>query len=103
MLFKGIVIVDSQAITNRIFRGSALRPYSIDPKVVQRNIAMYDIALDIEETKILDDITNAGAKLSLTPKRCERIAHWTKSGAQLSETVAHLLEKNPAPAPIPAA
>jgi len=32
----------------------------------------------------------------------ERIAYWTKSGAQLSDTVAHLLEKNP-PAPAPAA
>lgn len=52
MLFKRIVIVNGQAITDRIFRGSALRPYSIDPKVVQRNIAMYNIALDIEETKI---------------------------------------------------
>ena len=30
----------------------------------------------------------------------ERIAYWTKSGAQLSETVARLLEKNPAPAPV---
>jgi len=33
----------------------------------------------------------------------DRIAHWTKSGAQLSDTVARLLEKNPAPAPAPAA
>ena len=31
----------------------------------------------------------------------ERIAYWTKSGAQMSDTVAHLLEKNPAPAPAP--
>jgi small subunit ribosomal protein S16 len=30
----------------------------------------------------------------------ERIAYWTKSGAQLSDTVARLLEKNPAPAPV---
>jgi small subunit ribosomal protein S16 len=29
----------------------------------------------------------------------DRIAYWTKSGAQLSDTVASLLEKNPAPAP----
>jgi small subunit ribosomal protein S16 len=28
----------------------------------------------------------------------ERIAYWQKSGAQLSQTVARLLEKNPAPA-----
>jgi ribosomal protein S16 len=33
----------------------------------------------------------------------DRIAYWTKSGAQLSDTVAHLLEKNPAQAPVPAA
>ena len=26
----------------------------------------------------------------------DRITHWTKSGAQLSETVARLVEKNPA-------
>ena len=52
MLFKGIVIVNGQAIIDRIFRGSALRPYSIDLKVVWRNIAMYNIALDIEEPKI---------------------------------------------------
>ena len=28
----------------------------------------------------------------------ERIAYWRKSGAQLSDTVARLLEKNPVPA-----
>jgi small subunit ribosomal protein S16 len=27
----------------------------------------------------------------------DRIAHWTKNGAQLSETVARLLKNNPAP------
>jgi len=27
----------------------------------------------------------------------ERIAHWTKCGAQMSDTVAKLLKKNPAP------
>jgi small subunit ribosomal protein S16 len=31
----------------------------------------------------------------------DRITHWTKSGAQLSDTVRHLVEKNPA-APISA-
>jgi small subunit ribosomal protein S16 len=30
----------------------------------------------------------------------DRIEHWTKSGAQLSDTVASLLKKNPAPAPV---
>ncbi len=29
----------------------------------------------------------------------ERIAHWTKVGAQLSDTVARLLKNNPAAAP----
>ena len=29
----------------------------------------------------------------------ERIAHWTKSGAQLSDRVALLVKGNPAPAP----
>ena len=29
----------------------------------------------------------------------DRIAYWTKSGAQLSDTVAGLLQKNPAPPP----
>ena len=33
----------------------------------------------------------------------ERIAYWRKSGAQLSGTVAHLLEKNPVAPPVPAA
>jgi small subunit ribosomal protein S16 len=28
----------------------------------------------------------------------DRIAHWTKNGAQLSETVARLLKNHPAPA-----
>ncbi len=28
----------------------------------------------------------------------ERIAHWTKNGAQMSETVARLVKNNPAPA-----
>jgi len=30
----------------------------------------------------------------------ERIAHWTKNGAQLSETVARLVKNNPAPAAV---
>jgi len=29
----------------------------------------------------------------------ERIAHWTKNGAQMSDTVARLVKTNPAPAP----
>jgi small subunit ribosomal protein S16 len=29
----------------------------------------------------------------------DRIAHWTKHGAHLSDTVRKLVEKNPAPAP----
>ena len=33
----------------------------------------------------------------------DRIAHWVKNGAQLSDTVARLLRTNPAPAPAPAA
>ncbi|MEK7409208.1 MAG: 30S ribosomal protein S16 [Acidobacteriota bacterium] len=33
----------------------------------------------------------------------ERIAYWRSQGAQLSDTVSRLLEKNPAPAPEPAA
>jgi small subunit ribosomal protein S16 len=28
----------------------------------------------------------------------DRIAHWTKNGAQMSETVARLVKNNPAPA-----
>ncbi|MGD1070051.1 MAG: 30S ribosomal protein S16 [Bryobacteraceae bacterium] len=30
----------------------------------------------------------------------ERIAHWTKHGAQMSETVARLVKNNPAPAAV---
>jgi len=33
----------------------------------------------------------------------ERIAYWTKAGAQMSDTVERLLKNNPAPAPGPAA
>ena len=33
----------------------------------------------------------------------ERIAYWRSQGAQLSDTVSRLLEKNPAPAAGPAA
>jgi len=29
----------------------------------------------------------------------DRVVHWTKQGAQLSDTVKRLLEQNPAPAP----
>ena len=29
-----------------------VEPYSIDSKVVQRDITMYDVALDIEKVKI---------------------------------------------------
>ncbi len=32
----------------------------------------------------------------------DRVEHWTKNGAQLSDTVKRLLEKNPAPAAQPA-
>ncbi len=32
----------------------------------------------------------------------ERIAHWRGTGAQLSPTVAKLVARNPAPAPVPA-
>jgi len=32
----------------------------------------------------------------------DRIAHWVKNGAQLSDTVARLLRTNPEPAPAPA-
>ncbi len=30
----------------------------------------------------------------------DRIAHWTKNGAQMSETVARLVKNNPAPAAV---
>ena len=30
----------------------------------------------------------------------ERIAHWTKNGAQMSDTVARLVKNNPAPAAV---
>lgn len=33
----------------------------------------------------------------------DRIEHWVKNGAQLSDTVKRLLEKTPAPEPAPAA
>jgi small subunit ribosomal protein S16 len=29
----------------------------------------------------------------------ERVEHWTKAGAQMSDTVKRLVEKNPAPPP----
>jgi small subunit ribosomal protein S16 len=29
----------------------------------------------------------------------DRLAHWMKNGAQMSDTVKRLVEKNPAPAP----
>ncbi len=30
----------------------------------------------------------------------DRIEHWTRNGAQLSDTVKRLVEKNPAPQPV---
>jgi small subunit ribosomal protein S16 len=33
----------------------------------------------------------------------ERIEHWIKNGAQMSDTVKRLVAKNPAAAPLPAA
>jgi small subunit ribosomal protein S16 len=33
----------------------------------------------------------------------DRVIHWTKNGAQMSDTVKRLVEKNPAPAAQPAA
>jgi small subunit ribosomal protein S16 len=32
----------------------------------------------------------------------DRIEHWSKNGAAMSDTVKRLVEKNPAPAPLPA-
>jgi small subunit ribosomal protein S16 len=32
----------------------------------------------------------------------DRIEHWAKHGACLSDTVKRLVEKNPAPVPVPA-
>jgi small subunit ribosomal protein S16 len=32
----------------------------------------------------------------------DRIEHWSKNGACMSDTVKRLVEKNPAPAPLPA-
>ena len=42
----------------------------------------------------------APAQVSL---KYERIEHWVKNGAQMSDTVKRLLEKNPAPAEAPVA
>ncbi len=33
----------------------------------------------------------------------DRIEHWSKNGACMSDTVKRLVEKNPAPAPLPVA
>jgi small subunit ribosomal protein S16 len=30
----------------------------------------------------------------------DRVEHWTKAGAQMSDTVARLVKNNPAPAPV---
>ena len=30
----------------------------------------------------------------------DRVEHWTKAGAQMSDTVKRLVEKNPAPQPV---
>lgn len=43
---------------------------------------------------------SAPAQVSL---KHDRIEHWTKSGAQMSETVKRLVEKNPAAAAQPVA
>jgi small subunit ribosomal protein S16 len=46
---------------------------------------------------------NPLANPSQTDFNYDRIAHWTKAGAQMSDTVARLLKNNPAPAAEPAA
>ena len=43
---------------------------------------------------------NPQAQPAVVKLQHDRIAHWTKNGAQLSETVARLLKNNPAPAAI---
>jgi len=42
---------------------------------------------------------NPVAKPAVVNLRHERIAHWIKSGAQPSATVARLMKNHPAPAP----
>ena len=41
---------------------------------------------------------NPVAKEKVVSLKHDRIAHWVKNGAQLSDTVARLLKANPAPA-----
>jgi small subunit ribosomal protein S16 len=43
---------------------------------------------------------NPQAQPAVVKLQHDRIAHWTKNGAQLSETVARLLKNNPAPAAV---
>ncbi len=42
-------------------------------------------------------IYNPVSKPATVKLEHERIAYWTKNGAQMSDTVARLVEKNPAP------
>ena len=44
---------------------------------------------------------NPVAKPKIVEIKHDRVAHWTKNGAQLSDTVARLIEKYPAAAPQP--
>jgi len=46
---------------------------------------------------------NPAAKPAQVTLRHDRIEHWTKHGAQLSDTVKRLLEKHPAPVAPPGA
>ena len=46
---------------------------------------------------------NPVADPAMVELKHERIEHWRKNGAQLSDTVARLLKANPAPSPEPVA
>lgn len=46
---------------------------------------------------------NPVASPAVVELKHDRIAHWVKSGAQTSDTVARLLKANPAPAAAPSA
>jgi small subunit ribosomal protein S16 len=43
---------------------------------------------------------NPVAKEKVVVIKHDRVAHWVKNGAQLSQTVARLLKANPAAAPV---
>jgi small subunit ribosomal protein S16 len=81
----------------RLARFGAKKKPSYRVVVIEKDRARDSRAIEVV------GLYNPVSRPALVRLNHDRIEHWRKQGAQLSDTVARLVEKNPAPAAEPAA